>query len=344
MHSYVLAPRCFRLLSLLALIASIASLLSLTPQARAEQDHPVYLPIVIGPSASTLQPPTPNGPPEQQALDRLNYYRTLAGALLLQLHPALVTSSQNHANYYLLNYPDSSAWAYGRHGEVVGKPGYTGQWPSDRVKLTGYPWSGGWEVINFEDEPIRSVEGLIATVFHRVGMLDPYMEYMGYGHGRDSARPGTMAWVDVMDFGHGMSEITNRKQVVVFPTAGQANVPVEGAGESPSPLPPGGDFPIGYPITLQPIYSVPLIITQAELRDSKGALVAVYPSPSSCGTTCYALIPVDPLQKATTYTVHVVGAVDGDSFEKTWMFTTTANEAASFARSMLDQRASTNGS
>jgi len=315
MHSYVFTSRYFRQVFLLALIATVTSILSPMRQATAGQDHFIYLPSIIRDRSGGTQPPPPTGSPEQQALDRLNYYRSLAGSSLLQLHLALVMSAQNHANYYLRNIDDSSAWPYGYHTEAVGKPGYTGQWPGDRAVAAGYPWTAGWEAMSFDDDPSLGVDQLIATVFHRVGMLDPYMEYMGYGHGRS-----TMARVDVMDFGHGTTD-TNRKQVVVFPAPGQTNVPLYGAGESPSPVPPGTLF-MGYPITIQPINSVPLTVTLAELRDSNGALVSVHPNPSNCGTSCYALIPVNPLQKTTTYTVHVVGTLDGDPFDKSWTFTT----------------------
>src|SRR5215475_9328264 len=137
MHSYAFTSRYFLLLFLLGLIASIMSVLSPTPQALATQNYPVYLPIIRRAATGSTQPPPPNGPPEQQVLDRLNYYRTLAGSSLLQLHPTLVTSAQNHANYYLQNVGDSSAWPYGYHTESVGKPGYTGQWPGDRAMMTG---------------------------------------------------------------------------------------------------------------------------------------------------------------------------------------------------------------
>jgi hypothetical protein len=39
--------------------------------------------------------------------------------------------------------------------------------------------------------------------------------------------------------------------------------------------------------------------------------------------TCYALIPIDPLQRSTTYTTYARGAVDGVPFDKIWSFPTT---------------------
>lgn len=247
MRQNVLASGLSRLALLIVVIVGAMSLSSPTRPARAGQDTITYLPIVMrDPVGGTPPPPLPTGPADQQALDRLNYYRRLAGAPLLQLHPALVTAAQNHVTYLDLNINDDSANLYWPHGEVEGKPGYTGRWSGDRAVATSYPWSAGWEVMSFDNDPIVSVDNLIATVFHRVTMLDPYMEYMGYGHG-----PVGSAGADVIDFGHGTSN-TDRQQVIIYPADGQANVPVLWfGGETPSPLPP--DAPpsaVGFPITI----------------------------------------------------------------------------------------------
>jgi uncharacterized protein YkwD len=295
----------------IALIGGIAPI----HRVSAADEYLVYLPLTLGSPADT-QPPPPIGAPEEIVRDRINFYRTLAGAPQLQLHPALVQAAQNHADYYLLNYADKTAMAYGPHGEVAGKPKYTGREPWDRDTAAGYPWFAGWEVMHFVNDPVRSVDGWAATIFHRAIMLDPYMEYMGYGYGS----VGT-ARVDVADFGHGMTDSV-RQNVVTFPALGQTDVPLQGMLETPSPLPPGETGPFGYPITIQPTAFIPLVVTQAELRDGSGALVSVYPNPSNCGTACYALIPTKLLHAATTYTVHAVGTIDGAPFDMTWSFTT----------------------
>jgi hypothetical protein len=317
-HTMLTTP-FLRLALLIVLITYAAGISSPTPLAQAGEEVTTYLPIVMrGKNSTTPPPPQPTGPTEQQALDRLNYYRGIAGAPSLQLHPALVTAAQNHVTYLGLNSNDEAATAYWPHGEVEGKPGYTGRWSGDRAVATGYPWNAGWEVISFDNDPVVSVDNLVATVFHRVTMLDPYMEYMGYGHG-----PVGAGGADVIDFGHGMTT-TARQQVIVYPADGQTNVPILWlGGETPSPLPPDAPpYAVGYPITIQPIAYVTLDVTQAELHDGNGVPVAVYPNPSNCGTGCYALIPINPLQKATTYTASVAGKVDGVPFERTWMFTT----------------------
>jgi hypothetical protein len=317
MRSNVFISRGFTLAIMLTLTICLISMAVPPGHARAGQDEVIYLPLAMN-GAGDTQPPPPIGSPEQIVLDRINFYRTLAGAPQLQPHPALLQAAQHHADYYLLNYADADAMVNGPHGEVAGKPGYTGRASWDRASAAGYPWYAGWEVMHFEDDPVRSVDGWAATVFHRVVILDPYLEYMGYGHGTS----GT-ARVDVADFGHATTDPA-RQQITVFPAPGQTNVPLLGMWESPSSLPPGETDPFGYPITLQPVYGVPLTVTQAELWDSTGAPITIYPDPPECGTACYALIPTTPLQSATTYTAHVTGTIDGVPFDLTWSFTTRA--------------------
>jgi Cysteine-rich secretory protein family len=315
MHSNVFTSRGCTLAIILTLMVSLTSVAAPSEHVRAGQDYVIYLPLAMNGAGDTQLPP-PVGSPEQIVLDRINFYRTLASAPQLQLHPALLQAAQHHADYYLLNYADADAMVNGPHGEVAGKPGYTGRVSWDRASAAGYPWYAGWEVMHFEDDPVRSVDGWAATVFHRVVILDPYLEYIGYGHGLS----GT-ARVDVADFSHATADPA-RQQLALFPAPGQTNVPLLGMWESPSPLPPGETDPFGYPITLQPPYGVPLAVSQAELWDSTGAPVAIYPNPPECGTTCYALIATTPLQSATTYTAHVRGTIDGVPFDLTWSFTT----------------------
>ena len=314
MHHNVLSST--RLLMLSVLAVSLLALTVPVTQTRAEQEQLVYLPLAVKHGG----PLPPTRSPAEQARDRVNYYRELAGLQLLELHPALMQAAQNHANYTTLNAIDQSAWTFGPHGEVAVKPGFTGQWPTDRGIAAKFPYLVNDEVIAPYDHPTRSVDLWIDTVFHRVGILDPKGQYMGYGHGRDSRGYG----VDVVDIGKGATEPSGKPRIIVYPSSGQLEVPIYGAGEDPDPIPPDGRYPIGYPITIQPLNSDNLTVTQAELLSS-GALVAVYPNPPLCATYhCYAIIPIDPLTPSMTYTVHVLGNVDGTPFDKTWSFTTTA--------------------
>src|SRR5439155_20986092 len=109
-----------------------------------------------------------------------------------------------------------SAWANGPHGEVAGKPGFTGIMPGDRAVAANYPWSAGWEVMDYYDDPIRSVDGLMSTIFHRVIVLGPTHAYVGYGHAHSMT-----AAADVIDFGRGAVDPSGQPGVAIFPINGQ---------------------------------------------------------------------------------------------------------------------------
>jgi hypothetical protein len=263
------------------------------------------------------------------AQDRLNLYREQAGLPDVDLYPALNLSAQNHANYVMLNYDDPSAQPDGAHSEAAGKPGYTGHWPSDRIKVTGYPWVGGAEVMHGLADAAASVDSWMATIYHRVILLDPNARYIGYGQGahtfiKPDGQQVNIA-VDVLDLGAGPDGgPTGPPHPIGYPADKQTQVPLAwDGGESPDPLPPGAPRPVGYPFTLQGAGGV-LTVTRGEMRDSAGQVVPAYPNPPECISTfgCYALIPVKPLQPNTTYTVHAQGTVGQVPFDGTWQFTT----------------------
>jgi uncharacterized protein YkwD len=276
----------------------------------------------------------------QQALDRMNVYRMQAGVAPLRLHPALVAAAQNHATYSLLNHADPAAWTNGPHGEVAGKPGFTGKVAGERAIAAGYtsgsPWWAGSEVKHGLGDPIASVDSWMATIYHRVIPLDPGAAYMGYGNGGDDQYQ-----VDVMDFGGGPTDsgvwASAKPYPLAYPSDGQTDVPTSWNGaESPNPLPPGTTGPVGYPFTLQRVGG-PLQVDTATLLDGNGQPVAVHPSPAHCGDACYALIAIAPLQPNTTYTVQAQGNVGGVPFSRTWSFTTGTGEIAYAAALMSSQ-------
>jgi len=310
---HAISTKTLRHLAVLLLLSALLLPVPMNPQARASQPFVLSLPLIY---SGTLTTP-PSTDPEQLALERINFYRSLAGAQPLQLHTTMLTAARNHAIYDILNHGDPAAWVHGPHGEVAGKPAFTGLMPEDRVRATGFAYPYSAEVMAHLDDPTRSVDYLMSTVFHRIAILLPHNHFVGYGNGRSSSE-----LVDVIDFGRGASDPTGQPGVIVYPASNQNEVNLSGASETPTYLPPGASYPVGYPITVQPIFGSVLSVSQAELWDASGAAVNVHPNPPGCGTACYALVPVAPLRPASTYTVHVAGTVDGTPFDTTWIFTT----------------------
>lgn len=263
-----------------------------------------------------------------EAIARANEYRQWIGAVALESHPAIATAAQNHATYYVVNAQDPSARAKGAHGEVAGKPHYTGDWPGDRLKAASYPWFGGSEVMHFIGDPVASVDGWMATVYHRFLVIDPNAHYAGYG----MDKRGNVA-ADVMDFGGGPMAAgvwaSASPYPLGYPANGQTGIPISWNGaETPNPLPPGTTGPVGYPFTLQPIGGK-LQVDRAELRTADGQIVAVHPNPADCAKgDCYTLIAVAPLQPNTEYIAEAAGNVGGVPFQQQWRFTTSDNNVA----------------
>ena len=84
MRSNVFTSRGFTLVLMLTLTICLSSVAAPPGHARAEQDHISYLPLAMN-SAGDTQPPPPIGSPEQIVLDRINFYRILAGAPQIQM-------------------------------------------------------------------------------------------------------------------------------------------------------------------------------------------------------------------------------------------------------------------
>src|SRR4051812_43550024 len=95
MSHFIFAKRSMLIMLLMITLCTSAAWIA---PAHGSQTTTLYLPVVMTPKTAA-----------QRASERVNYYRQLTGAQLLQLHPALTAAAQNHANYDLLNYDDPSA-------------------------------------------------------------------------------------------------------------------------------------------------------------------------------------------------------------------------------------------
>ncbi len=253
------------------------------------------------------------------AVNRLNSFRLLAGLPPLNLDPAATEAAQHHVTYTALNSGDLSAFTRGPHIEILGKPGFTGETPYDRMVAAGYAWPGGSEIMHYWGDPIKSVDGWMATIYHRMLALDPKATEVGYASGYGST------CVDVMDFGFGPENgsMPPPPYPLAYPADGQTGIPLAWDGnETPSPIPSNASRPVGYPFTLQGIGGA-LHVEAIEIKSMNGAPIALHPNPMDCPAyNCYALIPVSPLKANTTYRITARGRVGEASFNRTWTFTT----------------------
>jgi uncharacterized protein YkwD len=115
---------------------------------------------------------TPTTPEQRAALERMNTYRRAAGVAPLALHPALARAAVNHATYYMRNAGDPALTGLGLHEETPGRPGFTGAAIQDRIQGAGYV--GTWnEAMALLGDPVAAVDAFMASVNHRLPILDP---------------------------------------------------------------------------------------------------------------------------------------------------------------------------
>ncbi|MCL5960220.1 MAG: CAP domain-containing protein [Chloroflexi bacterium] len=250
---------------------------------------------------------------EQNALDVINYYRSLAGAAPLKLDPALTKAAAAHAKYYVANYGDPSLAGMGLHYEAIFRPGFTGSSWTDRARVAGYSNWAVDENIGLVGNPQKAVDYFVNTINHRWNMLHPSAVHLGYGI---SSKPA----IDVFDLGF-RGDRPAEALPTVYPGNGQKDVPLSSSiGESPDPL-PGVRRPLGYPITVSFHLQDSVKWGDYSLVDSSGQPVQLYTAQKQW-LRSLALIPANPLKPGTTYTVRIGGTVNGQPFSKSWSFTT----------------------
>ncbi|MDI3317712.1 MAG: S-layer homology domain-containing protein [Bacillota bacterium] len=294
------------------------------------------------------------------ALARINVYRGLAGLPPLRLDPELGRAAQAHADYFLQNLADFRQITLAVHREEPGRPGFTGVEPWDRAAAQGYPSrSSIGEDMAFGTGVLEGVDGLMATVYHRFLLLDPYAADAGVGL---AGRRGEAAALPVLDLETGRRGDWPRLDpatAVLYPADGQSGVPVAFDGEVPDPLAAfGARPPTGYPITVQ---FPSLLLSSLELRSASlvdlgsGAAVPFWAlTPAEAASAgqkeelgqAVALLPKAPLRPGVRYQVAldlVLRDVSGREvrLHRTWSFTTQARAYPALSR--VDARWSLDG-
>ena len=261
------------------------------------------------------------------ALARLNYWRAAVGAMPLALDPRLQQDSMLDSAYLDRNMDNPACQRAGcGHFQVAGLPGYTGAWPWNRCAAVRYPWFCGDEVLA-SGAPRTAVDELVATVFHRVIMLDPSARFVGiggaalYGHRFVPIDPGA-----------GPATV-NPPRWWAFPVPGQRDVPPVLTLEEPSPVPPGVQAPNGDPITIAFAHGGDDIVSLTLRRIRHGLVSAaipayVYPAANKIWRGTAWATPDRPLCPASTYRVQAVLRLGRALIRREWDFTTAAGQAA----------------
>jgi uncharacterized protein YkwD len=122
-------------------------------------------------------------------IDRLNRVRALAGLGKVTLDPALSEGCGLHARYVSRNIDHPRVQGLGIHDEDPSLPGAT---PAGAK-------AGKAAVIATIPNPFDCVDSWMATLYHRIPLLDPRLKRLGYGQ----ALHPTRGWLTVLDSSSG---------------------------------------------------------------------------------------------------------------------------------------------
>ncbi len=313
-------------------------------------EHPYLEPSLGSVMIDSFALPSPFAPTsvQRQALEQTNWYRSTAGLPLAIGVQAVHQGAQGHAEFVANNKDHPSVAGLGFHQETANLPGFIGKWSSDRARYFGY--SGGLgEDGHFVGDPVGSVDGWMATIYHRNLIMCYGCIELGYGMVNDHR-----GRFDVLNMGSRTYPSPPKRLIVAYPASGQTNISTEWNGaETPDPL-PNKPKPVGYPISIHIVQppstaitaanldgsspfgftqqlqrSSQWLITTAELRDVAKQIVPTYLLEQNTDPADYLgpdnafLVAHKPLKENSTYSV-VFAGIDsqGKPSEKRWAFST----------------------
>jgi uncharacterized protein YkwD len=258
------------------------------------------------------------------ALAAVNKLRVAAGSGCATLHMQIVQAATSHCAYYETNNKTNAMCTANPHAEVMGCTGFTGASPVDRMRAAGFMSNGGGgEVMAFLNNPEGAVQTWVDSVWHRIPILDPATNQLGYG---------ASASCDTIDFGP--NQRSDAAKIVVYPYDGQTDVTTSFNGQYEGPMPPAPTtgWPSANPITL---YAQKPMITEHVLTvdgttdpiehvwlDSSSTLLEA--SDKGFLRSSVFMYANKPFTPNTKYRVKMSGTYAGGTLMKEWTFTTGA--------------------
>lgn len=290
---------------------------------RARYARWLVLALVVLPFATWTRPATAtqeHDPEIVEALATINLYRSWLGIPPLTIHPALQAAAEAHVEYYRLNFGDPALSGMGLHYETPGKPGFTGESFQDRAEHFGYD---GWanENAGLSGSMVWSTEWFIATVGHRLTLLDPRYVHVGLA----AIDEGPIKF-EIIDLGAPEWVEVTTPEWTAWPPDGATGVGLSFSGEAPDPF-PDADYPVGYPITLKYFGPGDLTLEDWSIA-TDGVEVASFAEIGAGWLTrkTVQVCAVAPLEPDTVYEVTIEGTAGGESFSRSWSFRTTNGE------------------
>jgi pSer/pThr/pTyr-binding forkhead associated (FHA) protein len=263
-------------------------------------------------------------------LQRINFYRAMAGLDAVRNDAGLSGGCLNHARYLLENYA-----AIIKGGGILGGAGHEEQPDKKDYTADGANCAGNgdvaWGCGPFVDSD--AVDHWVEGPFHRLGLLNPALDSAGFGEFQDDG-----CWASAVRLPpHQRYE--RYEHPIEFPPNGSAIALTWRGGEWPNPLDgcPGYSEPVGLPITLQLGHGFyPDLASHSLTQDGVALEHCAYNAKGYATSDQYiqeyarqvlhsfsaiVLIPRNPLVAGKTYAVSITA--DGQGYK--WSFTTAAS-------------------
>ena len=263
-------------------------------------------PLAVESAAAVRSSPAPAG-----HFVRLNEVRSAMGLPALAWNDALASATQGHADYQRLNSVQG-------HGEVSGRPGFTGVGWGDRAARAGYTGQLVGETI-IGGQPVAENDGrdlmdvLLAAPGHRLVLLGHEFSEAGVG--------GTPLTTNLGQRG-AMWSAPGR--VTVFPYSGQTGVLTAFApgSETPNPLP--GVALTGMPLSLHSGMFTSFVANSASLVETATGNPVALLANADVGQTRSAFVfyPQAALATNTAYTFRANVTIAGTTRDVSSAFTT----------------------
>ena len=293
-----------------------------------------------------------------EARTYLNRIREAMNMNTLMQNDNLNSAAQAHADYLVANNESS-------HYEIEGYKNFTGVEPFERVFHAGYNASHVSENLSTQHHDAKSsMDGLFSAIYHRFAFLSPGIDEIGVGVTQNEQDSDKSAFVYVM----GNSELNrlctfesfkgagkyiykvcknreqriaekkflkalkynkqNNPEIVIYPYAGQEEVPPAFYAEVPDPLP---DHEVsGFPLSIEfndhffknvQLHSFKLFKKGEEVSNVR--LMDKQSDPHQRFTEKqYALFPLERLEYDTPYRAEVEYMSDNKTEKLTWTFRT----------------------
>lgn len=302
---------------------------------------PVDTPPPVVTPASDLQTSVPAptyaaGSEELVFFNILNDFRGNLGLGLLAQNAKLDAANRNHLGYLMANKDvDFSAVdpATGRpwfHLENPARPSFTGITELDRAKFTQYAgiYVGETGAYGNGKGAGQAITDLIATVYHRAGLMYQFPREVGIAVGTDKYQ--TM----VVTFAYQTKQQKNASNYFgSYPADKQSGVPRVAYIETPNPFPElaYSEFAskTSFPISVMTPTDTVLTTTSFTVTEAgqsvalDARLMTKDTDPNKIVLANMAhLIGKAPFKANTTYNVRYEGSVNGQAIVKAWTFTT----------------------